>query len=105
MHVYFRPTSLFNTLVMLILLVGGLALIARSIRPASSIIRPIGRLLSMAAKRLSSTAAHFSTASAFHDVEKARLVTALGLTCRARCASSWARCGRVKNFQASKYWR
>jgi len=33
MHVYFRPTSLFNTLVMLILLVGGLALIARSIRP------------------------------------------------------------------------
>jgi len=32
MHLYFRPTSLFNTLVMLILLVGGLALIARSLR-------------------------------------------------------------------------
>jgi hypothetical protein len=31
MHIYFRPTSLFNTLVMLILLVGGLALIARSL--------------------------------------------------------------------------
>ena len=28
MHIYFRPTSLFNTLVMLILLVGGLGLIA-----------------------------------------------------------------------------
>jgi hypothetical protein len=28
MSVYFRPTSLFNTLVMLILLVGGLGLIA-----------------------------------------------------------------------------
>jgi hypothetical protein len=33
MHIYFRPTSLFNTLVMLILLVGGLGLIARSLRP------------------------------------------------------------------------
>jgi hypothetical protein len=33
MHIYFQPTSLFNTLVMLILLVGGLALIARAIRP------------------------------------------------------------------------
>ena len=33
MHIYFRPTSLFNTLVMLILLVGGIGLIARSIRP------------------------------------------------------------------------
>ena len=33
LHLYFRPTSLFNTLVMLILLVGGLALIARSLRP------------------------------------------------------------------------
>src|SRR5258708_26261133 len=33
MHIYFRPTSLFNTLVMLILFVGGLGLIAR--RPAS----------------------------------------------------------------------
>src|SRR5437016_5487605 len=33
MHIYFQPTSLFNTLVMLILLVGGLGLIARSTRP------------------------------------------------------------------------
>jgi hypothetical protein len=31
MHIYFQPTSLFNTLVMLILLVGGVALIARSV--------------------------------------------------------------------------
>lgn len=36
LHMYFRPTSLFNTLVMLILLVGGLALIARSLRPHGS---------------------------------------------------------------------
>jgi hypothetical protein len=33
MHIYFEPASLFNTLVMLILLVGGLGLIARSLRP------------------------------------------------------------------------
>lgn len=33
MHIYFQPTTLFNTLVMLVLLVGGLGLIARSIRP------------------------------------------------------------------------
>jgi hypothetical protein len=33
MHIYFRPTSLFNTLVMLILLVGGLGLVARALRP------------------------------------------------------------------------
>jgi hypothetical protein len=32
MHIYFQPTSLFNTLVMLILLVGGLGLIAKSMR-------------------------------------------------------------------------
>ena len=32
MQVYFRSTSLFNTLVMLILLVGGLGLVARSMR-------------------------------------------------------------------------
>jgi hypothetical protein len=32
MHIYFQPTSLFNTLVMLTLLVGGLGLIARSLR-------------------------------------------------------------------------
>jgi hypothetical protein len=30
LHLYFRPTSLFNTIVMLVLLVGGLGLIARS---------------------------------------------------------------------------
>jgi hypothetical protein len=32
MSIYFRPTSLFNTLVMLVLLVGGLGLIARALR-------------------------------------------------------------------------
>jgi hypothetical protein len=36
MHIYFQPTSLFNTLVMLILLVGGLGLIAKAIRPHST---------------------------------------------------------------------
>lgn len=34
LHIYFAPTSLFNTIVMLILLVGGLALIAKSLRSA-----------------------------------------------------------------------
>ncbi len=33
LHIYFRPTSLFNTLSMLGLLVGGLGLIARALRP------------------------------------------------------------------------
>ncbi len=33
MHIYFHPTSLFNTIVMLVLLVGGLGLIARALRP------------------------------------------------------------------------
>ncbi|HZU34010.1 MAG TPA: hypothetical protein VFB79_23055 [Candidatus Angelobacter sp.] len=32
MHIYFRPTSLFHTLIMLILLVGGLGLIGKSMR-------------------------------------------------------------------------
>jgi uncharacterized protein len=32
MNIYFRPTSLFNTLIMLILLSGGLGLVARSLR-------------------------------------------------------------------------
>jgi hypothetical protein len=32
LHIYFQPTSLFNTLIMLVLLVGGLGLIARSLR-------------------------------------------------------------------------
>ena len=33
MHIYFQPATLFHTLVMLIVLVGGLGLIARSILP------------------------------------------------------------------------
>src|SRR3954462_10404719 len=33
MHIYFQPTTLFNTIVMLVLLVGGLGLIARALRP------------------------------------------------------------------------
>src|SRR5687768_12819606 len=32
LHIYFRPTSLFNTLIMLGLLAGGLGLIARALR-------------------------------------------------------------------------
>jgi hypothetical protein len=34
LDIYFRPTSLFNTLLMLVLLVGGIGLIARSLRSA-----------------------------------------------------------------------
>jgi hypothetical protein len=33
LRVYFAPTSLFNTLAMLLLLAGGLGLVARSLRP------------------------------------------------------------------------
>lgn len=33
MHIYFQPTSLFNTIVMLVLVVGGLGLIARAMLP------------------------------------------------------------------------
>ncbi len=33
LHVYFQPTSLFNTIVMLVLLAGGIGLIARALRP------------------------------------------------------------------------
>ncbi len=33
LHVYFRPTSLFDTLLILILLAGGIGLVARSLRP------------------------------------------------------------------------
>ena len=33
MHIYFQPTSLFNTIVMLVLLAGGIGLIARGVRP------------------------------------------------------------------------
>lgn len=32
LEIYFRPTSLFNTLLMLILLVGGVGMVARSLR-------------------------------------------------------------------------
>jgi hypothetical protein len=32
LDIYFRPTSLFNTLVMLVLLAGGIGLVARSLR-------------------------------------------------------------------------
>ena len=32
LHVYFQPTSLFDTIVMLVLLAGGLGLVARSLR-------------------------------------------------------------------------
>lgn len=32
--IYFRPTSLFNTVIMLVLLAGGIGLVARSLRPA-----------------------------------------------------------------------
>ena len=33
LHIYFQPATLFHTLVMLVLLVGGLALIARALLP------------------------------------------------------------------------
>jgi hypothetical protein len=33
LHIFFRPLSLFNTIVLLVLLVGGLGLIARGIQP------------------------------------------------------------------------
>lgn len=33
LDIYFRPTSLFNTLIMLVLLLGGIGLVARSLRP------------------------------------------------------------------------
>lgn len=33
LHIYFQPASLFHTIVMLVLLVGGLGLIARALRP------------------------------------------------------------------------
>src|ERR1041384_7512582 len=36
LHIYFQPTSLFNTMVMLFLLAGGLGLIAKAIRPHRS---------------------------------------------------------------------
>ena len=33
LEIYFRPTTLFNTLLMLVLLLGGIGLIARSLKP------------------------------------------------------------------------
>jgi len=36
MHIYFQPTTLFNTIVMLVVLVGGLGLIARSLSAHNS---------------------------------------------------------------------
>jgi hypothetical protein len=36
LHVYFRPTSLFDTLPILVLLAGGLGLVARSLRARGS---------------------------------------------------------------------
>lgn len=33
LHIYFQPTSLFNTMVMLVLLAGGLGLVARALVP------------------------------------------------------------------------
>jgi hypothetical protein len=36
MHIYFQPTSLFHTLIILVLLVGGLGLIVRAIAPVHS---------------------------------------------------------------------
>lgn len=33
LHIYFQPASLFNTIVMLVLVVGGLGLIARALLP------------------------------------------------------------------------
>jgi uncharacterized membrane protein HdeD (DUF308 family) len=33
LHIFFRPTSLFNTIVMLVLLIGGLGFIARGVGP------------------------------------------------------------------------
>lgn len=35
LDIYFRPTSLFNTLLMLVLLVGGIGLVAKALRPAA----------------------------------------------------------------------
>ena len=33
LHIYFQPTSLFHTIVMLVLIAGGLGLIARALKP------------------------------------------------------------------------
>lgn len=36
LDIYFRPTSLFNTIMMLVLLLGGIGRVARALRPARS---------------------------------------------------------------------
>ena len=36
LDIYFRPTTLFNTILMLVLLTGGIGLVARSLRPRRS---------------------------------------------------------------------
>ncbi len=33
LQIYFQPTSLYNTVIMLVLLAGGIGLVARSLRP------------------------------------------------------------------------
>ena len=42
LRVYFEPTSLFDTLVMLVLLAGGIGLIARSLKPQGGEPKPPG---------------------------------------------------------------
>ena len=42
LHIYFQPTSLFNTLVMLVLLFGGLGLVFRSLKPVPKKQEPAG---------------------------------------------------------------
>ena len=37
LRVYFEPTSLFDTLVMLVLLAGGIGLVARSLQPQGGV--------------------------------------------------------------------
>jgi uncharacterized protein len=39
-HLYFRPTSLFNTLLMLGFLAGGLGLMAKAVRPSVRRVAP-----------------------------------------------------------------
>src|SRR5512137_2185755 len=43
MHIYFRPTSLYNTLTMLVLMAGGLGLIARSLKASGAKSTPDDR--------------------------------------------------------------
>ena len=42
MHLYFRPTSLYNTLTMLVLMAGGLGLIVRSLKASEAAQKPEG---------------------------------------------------------------